>query len=98
ILRTSWIYGMRGRNFLLTVLRLARERRELRVVDDQIGAPTWCRDVASATARGAGELAAGSTGGLYHLAARGATSWCGFAGEILKLRGIDTPVKPIPTK
>jgi dTDP-4-dehydrorhamnose reductase len=99
ILRTSWIYGSRGKNFLLTILRLAGERSELRVVDDQIGAPTWCRDIATATVRTAKELAAGSApGGLYHLAARGATSWCEFAREILTLRGIHTPVNPISTE
>lgn len=56
ILRTSWVYGSRGRNFLLTMLRLARERDHLRIVDDQIGAPTWCRMIAEATAVIAGRL------------------------------------------
>lgn len=97
ILRTSWVYGMRGTNFLITILRLARERPELRVVDDQIGAPTWCRDVAAATAQLAIEAATGSAEGLYHLAATGATSWCGFAREILRASGIETPVRAIST-
>jgi dTDP-4-dehydrorhamnose reductase len=97
ILRTSWVYGMRGTNFLLTILRLARERPELRVVDDQIGAPTWCRDVATATVQLATETATGRAEGLYHLTARGATSWCGFAREILRASGIRTPVKAVST-
>lgn len=97
ILRTSWIYGMRGNNFLLTILRLAREHAELRVVDDQIGAPTWCRDVATAAAHLANEAAAGGAEGLYHLTAAGAISWCGFAREILRASGIDTPVRAIST-
>jgi dTDP-4-dehydrorhamnose reductase len=50
ILRTSWVYGMRRKNFLRTVLQLARERKELQIVDDQFGAPTWCRTMAEATA------------------------------------------------
>jgi dTDP-4-dehydrorhamnose reductase len=95
ILRTSWVYGMRGTNFLVTILRLARERPELRVVDDQVGAPTWCRDVANATAQLATEAAAGRAQGLYHLTAAGATSWCGFAREILRVRGIETPVRAV---
>jgi dTDP-4-dehydrorhamnose reductase len=97
ILRTSWVYGMRGTNFLVTILRLARERPELRVVDDQVGAPTWCRDLASATAQLATEAAAGGAEGLYHLTAAGATSWCGFAREILRVRGIETPVRAVST-
>jgi dTDP-4-dehydrorhamnose reductase len=97
ILRTSWIYGLRGKNFLLTILRLARERRELRVVDDQVGAPTWCRDLAAVTAQLTKEAEAEKTGSLYHLTSGGATTWCGFAREILKTRGIDTPVKAIST-
>ena len=97
ILRTSWVYGARGANFLLTVLRLARERRELRVVDDQIGAPTWCRDIATATAKLAEASVAGSIQGLYHLAAAGKTSWCGFASTLLAIAGIGIPVTPIST-
>jgi len=83
-LRTSWVYGARGNNFLLTMLRLARERRSLRIVDDQIGAPTWCREIAQATAIliTQPELAARGADGLYHLTAGGATSWCGFARAI----------------
>jgi len=97
ILRTGWVYGARGKNFVLTILRLAHERSELRVVDDQVGAPTWCRDVATATTQLAKQVAVGNIRGLYHLTARGATSWCGFAREILKLRGIDVPVIAIST-
>lgn len=88
ILRTSWVYGMRGKNFLLTILRLLREKDELRIVDDQIGSPTWCRNISDATAhivafslRNPGHREAG----LYHLTAAGQTSWCGFAREIAEL-------------
>jgi len=97
ILRTSWVYGARGKNFLLTILRLAGERAELRVVDDQVGAPTWCRDIAAVTARLAGTARARDEGGLFHMTAAGATSWCGFARAILKARGIETPVQAIST-
>jgi dTDP-4-dehydrorhamnose reductase len=97
ILRTSWVYGNRGSNFLLTVLRLARELPELRIVDDQIGAPTWCRDIAIVTAQLTMELGAGNAAGLYHLTAKGATSWCGFAREILKICEIRKPVVGIPS-
>jgi dTDP-4-dehydrorhamnose reductase len=85
-LRTSWVYGARGNNFLLTMLRLGRERRSLRIVDDQIGAPTWCREIAQATATllAQPELAARGADGLYHLTASGATSWYGFARAIFE--------------
>jgi len=90
ILRTSWVYGARGTNFLRTMLRLARERTELRVVNDQIGAPTWSRSVASMTASIVGyelgrddELSAGLAG-LYHVAAGGSTTWYEFARCILE--------------
>jgi dTDP-4-dehydrorhamnose reductase len=104
-LRTSWVYGTRGRNFLLTMLQAARERRALRVVDDQIGAPTWCREIADATAAllAQPELAVTGAEGLYHLCAAGHTSWFGFARAIfaspeLRRLGIDPPVvEPIPS-
>jgi dTDP-4-dehydrorhamnose reductase len=88
IFRTSWVYAARGHNFVRTMLRLARERTELRVIDDQIGAPTWARAVAELTAQA---LATGDgnldnlrrKSGLYHLTADGATSWFGFAQAIL---------------
>jgi dTDP-4-dehydrorhamnose reductase len=94
ILRTSWVYGPRGKNFFLTMRRLARERPELRVVDDQTGAPTSALAIAAATPR----LLEKGTEGLYHMTAAGETTWCGFAREILKRTGLATPVAGIPTK
>jgi dTDP-4-dehydrorhamnose reductase len=80
VLRTSWVYGLHGANFMKTMLRLGRERDELRVVGDQVGAPTWTRHLADATAL---ILAGHSTAeGLYHLAASGETSWHGYAEAI----------------
>ena len=92
ILRTSWIYGMRGKNFLLTILRLAREREELSIVDDQVGAPTWSRAIAEVTGGILKHLGYGQPGfvdacakqrGIYNLSAAGQTSWHGFAAAIL---------------
>lgn len=86
ILRTSWVYGLYGKNFLLTMLKLAETRDELSIVDDQIGAPTWSCTIADATAaiiRDAGEPAQlASLSGIYHLCAGGHTSWFGFAQAI----------------
>ncbi|MHB0984014.1 MAG: dTDP-4-dehydrorhamnose reductase [Sulfuricella sp.] len=86
ILRTSWVYGLRGRNFLLTILRMAKERDELKIVNDQIGAPTWCRVIAEATAQILAQHKVGLSeiSGLYHLTASGQTSWHGFAKAILE--------------
>ncbi len=86
VLRTSWVYGMRGRNFLLTIQRLARERDELRIVDDQRGTPNWSRAMARATAA---MIAAGATSlreraGIYNLTCTGATTWFGFAQLIVE--------------
>lgn len=91
ILRTSWVYGPRRGNFMLTMLRLARERPELRVVDDQVGAPTSSLAIARATA----QLLRPGAHGTYHLSAAGHTSWCGFARAILARAGIATPVTAI---
>lgn len=87
-LRTSWIFAARGRNFLQTVLRLASEREELRIVADQVGAPTSARLVADATAQvvkqALGERDRGVFGSaVLHLTASGATSWHGFADRIV---------------
>lgn len=101
ILRTSWVYSTRGRNFLLTVKRLAGELEELRIVADQKGAPTWARGIAEATALmlsrcgvpgDTGMLA--EKGGLYHLTAAGETTWHGFAEAIVEwLRETGQPVR-----
>ena len=89
ILRTSWVYGARGNNFLLTMLRLARERAELRIVDDQIGSPTTSECIAQATAgilaQVLGPAAGGLKGrsGIYNLTCAGETTWFGFARALL---------------
>ena len=91
IFRTSWVYGERGHNFYLTILRLAREKEEIRVVDDQIGAPTWCRTIAENTAFILAQGVNREEGyhayyearkGLYHMTAAGQTSWYEFAKRI----------------
>jgi dTDP-4-dehydrorhamnose reductase len=98
VFRTSWVYGARGNNFLLTMLRLFAERPELRIVDDQVGAPTWCRHVAQVTA---GVLAVWmrqedrhASSGVYHLTAGGSTSWFGFAAAIRDRRYADPSRAP----
>ncbi|AJY13693.1 dTDP-4-dehydrorhamnose reductase [Burkholderia dolosa] len=102
ILRTSWVYGRRGRNFLLTMLKLGAERPELRVVADQIGAPTWARTIAAATSHIVAQRAASADtdwwarrSGVYHLTAAGATSWCGFAEAIFAMAPHRPSVVPI---
>ena len=92
IVRTSWVFGPRGGNFLLTMLRLAGEKNELRVVDDQFGAPTSSSMIAEATAHA---LRVGGAEGLFHLTASGRTSWCGFASEIFKAAGLNTLTTPL---
>jgi dTDP-4-dehydrorhamnose reductase len=96
IFRTSWVYGPRGKNFLLTILKLAREREGLRVVADQHGAPTWSRDLAKMTVNVIGQCEAAArgrelsdvltdAGGIYHASGAGETTWFGFAGEAVRL-------------
>jgi dTDP-4-dehydrorhamnose reductase len=85
ILRTTWVYGMRGKNFLLTILRLATDKPELKIVADQIGAPTWSRSIAEATAQVVCQWPYRPNSGLYHLSAAGVTSWHGFANKIVEL-------------
>lgn len=104
VLRTSWVYGTRGKNFLLTMERLARAQRALRVVDDQRGSPTWARFIAETSAAllarcGLSTAALRERRGVYHLAASGDTSWCGFARAIVARMGDcdDVEVAAIPT-
>lgn len=92
IFRTSWVYGARGSNFLLTMRRLMRERPELKIVSDQVGAPTWCRDLAEATAQVLSQTLSPASGfgqaqpwGVYHMTNAGETSWHGFAQAIQQL-------------
>lgn len=111
VLRTSWVFASRGHNFVGTMLRLARERKELKVIDDQIGAPTWARNIADATAhivcRAQQERAQGKfESGIFNLTSTGETSWYGFTRAILDgasrcglLDAEQLPqLHPIPTK
>ena len=101
IFRTSWIYGREGKNFLRTILQLAGEQEELRVVDDQIGTPTWCRSIAEATGKIVEQLlkrggssfpeTVAEVSGVYHMTCGGRTSWHGFARSILDLADIPQP-------
>ncbi|WP_250483994.1 dTDP-4-dehydrorhamnose reductase [Caballeronia sp. GaOx3] len=105
VFRTSWVYGQRGRNFLLTMLKLAGERDELRVVADQIGAPTWSATIAALTASVIAQgLANGASladwarekSGIYHLTSGGSTSWAGFAEAIFAEARLAHPPRVIP--
>ncbi len=92
IFRTTWVYGNRGKNFLLTILRLAAAKQELKIVADQIGSPTWSRSISEATAQIIAQCRhdLSSIKGLYNLSAAGKTSWHGFANQIVdRSRSID---------
>jgi dTDP-4-dehydrorhamnose reductase len=109
IFRTSWVYSMTGNNFLLTMLRLARERDSLSIVSDQIGSPTWSRTIVNLTKQAVEKViqreGLNDVKGLYHLTSKGETSWHGFASKIigiameneeLKINNLDQ-IKPIPS-
>lgn len=111
ILRTSWVYGLHGKNFLLTMLRLAQSRDSLSIVDDQIGAPTWSHTIAEATASIVKQFPRAEQiadhRGIYHLCATGHTSWYGFAQAIFShpavqkrpaLQAITTAQYPTPAR
>ena len=104
VFRTSWVYGTRGKNFLLTILKFAREREELKVVADQHGAPTWSRDLArlavhailqseeDAAAKGVTLTeAVEPLTGIYHACNAGFTTWFGFASEFVRLAQVAEP-------
>lgn len=111
IFRTSWVYGTRGNNFAKTMLRLAQQREELKIVDDQHGAPTSAEFIADGTALALYQIslhesAASSFAGTYHLVAAGETTWCDYAKYVLTLAsqsGVSLKmssdrVQPIPTE
>ncbi|NWA64775.1 dTDP-4-dehydrorhamnose reductase [Pseudomonas reactans] len=103
ILRTSWVYSNHGKNFLLTMQRLLQEKPQMRIVADQIGAPTWAGSIANSTRALIERWQAGEPGewGIYHLTAGGQTSWFGFAeaiGEHLREQGkACAELEPIPS-
>jgi dTDP-4-dehydrorhamnose reductase len=91
VLRTSWVYAARGKNFLLTILRAAKERPELRVVNDQFGAPTSADAIADGTLRLLNE----EVEGTFHMTCAGRTTWYEFAAEIVRCAGLAGRVTPI---
>jgi dTDP-4-dehydrorhamnose reductase len=95
IFRTSWVYSPSGNNFMRTMLRLAREGKPLRVVDDQYGAPTSSLMIARATAEALSRL--GGEPGVYHMSAAGRTTWHAFAQAIFRAAGIAASVEAIPS-
>jgi dTDP-4-dehydrorhamnose reductase len=106
VFRTSWVYGATGKNFLGTMLRLGRERDELSVVADQIGAPTWSGTIAALTGHVLARYCAEGGDsrdwwrehtGVYHLTNGGETSWHGFAKAIFARAGLNVAVHPIPS-
>ena len=102
IFRTAWVYSGEGKNFLLTILRLATQREELRIVSDQIGAPTSSHEIATATTKILAELFShdkrkhplSKVSGTYHMSASGETSWAGFAEAILEHTRSHPPSAP----
>ena len=103
VFRTSWVYGLHGSNFLLTIRRLAAERDELRIVADQIGVPNWSRVLAEATTRivASGLPALAARSGLYHLSSSGQASWhdfaCAIVGDVARPRVVPITTAEYPT-
>lgn len=94
LVRTQWLYGLHGKNFVETMLKLGQEKTELTVVDDQIGSPTWTMDLA----RGIIALIDKDCRGVYHCANSGHTSWNGFAKAIFEEAGLAVQVLPMTTE
>ena len=93
VVRTSWLYGHGGKNFVDTMRKLGREKPELAVVDDQVGSPTWTVPLAEAI----GSLIQTTRFGIYHATGQGTCTWHGLTRKIMELDGLATPVKPITT-
>lgn len=94
VVRTSWLYGHHGKNFVETMLKLAADKKELKVVDDQVGCPTWTVDLSN----GIVKLLKNDEYGTYQVCGAGQTSWFGFAQEIFKIAGLEVDVKPCKTE
>ena len=93
ILRTSWVFGLSGQNFVRTMLRLGREKKELRVVCDQVGSPTYAKDLARVIC----DLIVTEKYGIYHVRNEGYLSWADFAEMIMKKSGLDCRIIPVPS-
>jgi dTDP-4-dehydrorhamnose reductase len=101
IIRTSWVYSTHGDNFVKTMLRLMKERKEINVVNDQVGAPTYARDLAvivmQIVSAITGKEKRNIPGGIYHFSNEGVISWLDFATEIKRLAGSECVIHPVPT-
>lgn len=93
IVRTSWVFGINGHNFIKTMLRLAETKNKINVVNDQVGSPTYTVDLARLLA----DMAATEKYGVYHVSNEGFCSWAEFAREVFKQAGLDVEVDGIPT-
>ena len=93
ILRTSWVFGVHGNNFVRTMMRLGRERTEIRVVDDQVGSPTYTEDLARIIC----DMIVTEKYGIYHVCNGGYISWAKFAEMIMEKAGLRCQVIPIPS-
>lgn len=91
VIRTSWLFGKNGKNFVSTVLRLSKEKDTIEVVNDQIGSPTYTKDLSKAVYK----LIQSDKFGVYHITNSGFCSWYEFAGEIIKQAGLNTKVMPV---
>jgi len=94
IVRTSWVYSSYGENFVKAILRLGQERELLNIVYDQVGTPTYARDLAQIVL----DMMEGSNIGLYHYSNEGISSWYDFAKEIISIKGFACKIKPIESK
>jgi len=94
LIRTSWLYGRSGKNFVETVINLAKERPSLKVVNDQVGAPTWARDLALAVKQ---LLIDSPADGIYHLTASGSAAWFEVAQKIVAILGLNCRIEPQTT-
>ena len=95
ILRTSWLFGNHGKNFIKTITKIANEKKEIKVVNDQIGCPTYTKDLAEKINE---FIATNPQHGIYHTTNSGFCSWYDFAKEIIEKQNIDCKVMPCTTK